>query len=144
MIILVFVLVQHMQSVNSSVLAPGDDTNTWFSYRGLPLKWQLPVGVLYDLCVGSGSSVNSKSGGCMPWELTVHHRFFPSAVLVPLQPLGTGKQMRDDQQGSDNESGNTSPSKASPLRKEDVSDAAEDKTGLSFKTHENKDGARIK
>ena len=25
-----------------------------------------------------------------------------------------------------------------------ISDAAEDKTGLSFKTHENKDGARIK
>lgn len=60
-------------SLHKTLLPPGEDT-TWFSYRGLPLKWHLPVGVLYDLLV---------AGYERPWKIEVHHRFFPSAVLLP-------------------------------------------------------------
>ena len=61
-------------ALHRDLLPPGEDT-TWFSYRGLPLKWQLPVGVLYDLLV---------AGRETPWTVTVHHRLFPAAVLLPL------------------------------------------------------------
>ena len=54
------------------VLPPGEG-EAWFEAAGLPLKWQLPVGVLYDL-VG---------GGQLPWRLTVHFRGFPEGTLLP-------------------------------------------------------------
>ncbi|WVY89952.1 hypothetical protein V8G54_035466 [Vigna mungo] len=44
----------------SSTLPPGLDT-VWFDYKGLPLKWYIPTGVLFDLlCVEPER----------PWNLT--------------------------------------------------------------------------
>ncbi|KAI4299660.1 hypothetical protein L6164_033096 [Bauhinia variegata] len=59
----------------SSALPPGVDT-VWFEYKGLPLKWYIPTGVLFDLL-------------CMeperPWNLTVHFRGYPSNILLPCE-----------------------------------------------------------
>ncbi|KAI4307705.1 hypothetical protein L6164_030863 [Bauhinia variegata] len=59
----------------SSALPPGVDT-IWFEYKGLPLKWYVPTGVLFDLL-------------CMeperPWNLTVHFRGYPSNILLPCE-----------------------------------------------------------
>ncbi|KAK7276179.1 hypothetical protein RIF29_17314 [Crotalaria pallida] len=59
----------------SSALPPGVDT-IWFEYKGLPLKWYIPTGVLFDLL-------------CMeperPWNLTVHFRGYPSNLLLPCE-----------------------------------------------------------
>ena len=60
--------------LHRDLLPPGEDA-TWFSFNGVPMKWQIPVGVLFDLVV---------AGREMPWMLLVHHRFFPSSVLLPM------------------------------------------------------------
>jgi len=48
----------------------------WFSYRGTPLRWHHPIGLLYDLLCGTG-------GGELPWEVTAHLSDFPSDLLLP-------------------------------------------------------------
>mmetsp|Transcript_14840 Transcript_14840/g.25122 ORF Transcript_14840/g.25122 Transcript_14840/m.25122 type:complete len:321 (-) Transcript_14840:324-1286(-) len=55
------------------VLPPGE-SKPWFEFEGLPLKWSVPTGVLYDLFSGRNQ---------LPWNLTVHFRSYPSDVLLP-------------------------------------------------------------
>ncbi|KAL5208123.1 hypothetical protein ABZP36_032558 [Zizania latifolia] len=57
----------------SSTLPPGIDT-VWFEYKGLPLKWYVPIGVLYDLLCADPER---------PWNLTVHFRGYPAEILTP-------------------------------------------------------------
>ncbi|ONK64231.1 uncharacterized protein A4U43_C07F23490 [Asparagus officinalis] len=59
----------------SSTLPPGTDT-IWFDYRGLPLKWHIPTGVLFDLLCAEPER---------PWNLTVHFRAHPGETLIPCQ-----------------------------------------------------------
>ncbi|CAL8471512.1 g11054 [Coccomyxa elongata] len=54
------------------VLPPGSNT-PWFEYKRIPLPWQIPVGVLYDLLASENEQ---------PWHLTVHFRSFPSDTLL--------------------------------------------------------------
>lgn len=56
-------------------LAPGRDASApWFDHEGLPLRWNLPVGILRDLCAAPDAS------GGAPWRLTVHYRAFDDAT----------------------------------------------------------------
>mmetsp|Transcript_14673 Transcript_14673/g.37131 ORF Transcript_14673/g.37131 Transcript_14673/m.37131 type:complete len:295 (-) Transcript_14673:104-988(-) len=55
-------------------LPPGAN-EPWFEYRGVPLKWHLPTGALYDLL----------SDGEYPWKLTIHFRAYPRDVLQPVR-----------------------------------------------------------
>ncbi|XP_058748075.1 autophagy protein 5 [Vicia villosa] len=68
-------LVSMLKPHFSTALPPGVDT-VWFEYNGLPLKWYIPTGVLFDLL-------------CMeperPWNLTVHFRGYPSNLLLPCE-----------------------------------------------------------
>ncbi|KAJ6793188.1 autophagy protein 5 [Iris pallida] len=59
----------------SSTLPPGSDT-VWFDYKGLPLKWYIPTGVLFDLLCAEPER---------PWDLTVHFRGHPGESLVPYE-----------------------------------------------------------
>lgn len=59
----------------SSTLPPGQDT-IWFDYKGLPLKWYIPTGVLFDLLCAQPER---------PWNLTVHFRGYPSNLLIPCE-----------------------------------------------------------
>ncbi|PON75258.1 Autophagy-related protein [Trema orientale] len=59
----------------SSTLPPGADT-IWFEYKGLPLKWYIPTGVLFDLLCAEPER---------PWNLTVHFRGYPGTVLIPCE-----------------------------------------------------------
>jgi autophagy-related protein 5 len=54
---------------------PFKRNEVWFDYDSKPLNWQLPVGVLYDLSVGSRARL-------LPWELTIHFTAFPKSRLV--------------------------------------------------------------
>ena len=38
----------------------------WLEYEGMPLKWHIPVGVLYDLYRGADDA--------LPWQITVHFK----------------------------------------------------------------------
>ncbi|KAH9680598.1 Autophagy protein 5 [Citrus sinensis] len=58
-----------------SSLPPGVDT-IWFEYKGLPLKWYTPTGVLFDLLCAEPER---------PWNLTVHFRGYPVHVLIPCE-----------------------------------------------------------
>lgn len=49
----------------------------WFAHEGTPLRWQLPVGVLFDLLVGEEADE-----GALPWNITVHFQSFPSGTLL--------------------------------------------------------------
>ncbi|KAL4569183.1 hypothetical protein LXL04_024817 [Taraxacum kok-saghyz] len=57
----------------SGALPPGVDT-VWFEYKGLPLKWYIPTGVLFDLLCAEPER---------PWNLTVHFRGYPGNILIP-------------------------------------------------------------
>ncbi|KAM7515921.1 hypothetical protein LguiA_005504 [Lonicera macranthoides] len=61
-------LAQHIKPFFSSALPPGVDT-VWFDYKGLPLKWYIPTGVLFDLLCAEPER---------PWNLTVHFRGYPT------------------------------------------------------------------
>ncbi|XP_017178078.2 autophagy protein 5-like isoform X3 [Malus sylvestris] len=57
----------------SSALPPRLDT-IWFEYKGLPLKWYIPTGVLFDLLCAEPER---------PWNLTVHFTGYPGNILIP-------------------------------------------------------------
>ncbi|KAF2290514.1 hypothetical protein GH714_014204 [Hevea brasiliensis] len=59
----------------AATLPPGVDT-VWFDYKGLPLKWYIPTGVLFDLLCAEPER---------PWNLTVHFRGYPNNLLIPCE-----------------------------------------------------------
>ncbi|OVA14282.1 Autophagy-related protein 5 [Macleaya cordata] len=68
-------LVPQIKPYFSDTLPPGVDT-VWFDYKGIPLKWYIPIGVLFDLlCVEPER----------PWNLTVHFRGYPADLLSPCE-----------------------------------------------------------
>ncbi|XP_037450568.1 autophagy protein 5-like [Triticum dicoccoides] len=68
-------LVSIIKAHFSSSLPPGVDT-VWFEYKGLPLKWYIPIGVLFDLLCAEPER---------PWNLTVHFRGYPADILSPCE-----------------------------------------------------------
>ena len=76
----------------------------WFSFEDVPLKWQYPLGLLYDLFSGASPSQasdmeihdHSSSGGTeeqLPWRLTLHFTGWPEQSLV--RPDAEGKVLHD-------------------------------------------------
>ncbi|KAF5286907.1 hypothetical protein FQA39_LY00440, partial [Lamprigera yunnana] len=45
----------------------------WLEYNGQPLKWHFPIGVIFDLYVGSDIQ--------LPWNITVHFDKFPESQI---------------------------------------------------------------
>ncbi|KAK6154093.1 hypothetical protein DH2020_013732 [Rehmannia glutinosa] len=68
-------LVPQIKPFFSSSLPPGVDT-VWFEYRGLPLKWYIPTGALFDLLCAEPER---------PWNLTIHFRGYPGNMLPPCE-----------------------------------------------------------
>ncbi|KAK4490435.1 hypothetical protein RD792_001112 [Penstemon davidsonii] len=68
-------LVPQIRPFFSSSLPPGVDT-VWFEYKGLPLKWYIPTGVLFDLLCAEPER---------PWNLIVHFRGYPGNILTPCE-----------------------------------------------------------
>jgi len=73
----------------------------WFSFDGVPLKWQHPVGLLYDVFSGA-EPVNARDldtttarhhdeengSQTLPWKLVLQFTRWPSDLLIPLDPDG--------------------------------------------------------
>ncbi|KAG6385812.1 hypothetical protein SASPL_154693 [Salvia splendens] len=68
-------LVPQIKPFFSSSLPPGVDT-VWFEYKGLPLKWYIPTGTLFDLLCSEPER---------PWNLTIHFRGYPANLLIPCE-----------------------------------------------------------
>ncbi len=76
----------------------------WFSFEEVALKWQYPLGLLYDLFSGASPSQasgmdiqdRSPSDGTdvqLPWRLTLHFTDWPEQSLV--RPDAEGKMLHD-------------------------------------------------
>ena len=61
----------------SSSSQPGEG-EMWFSYGGTPLRWHLPIGLLYDL-----ATVCPSQPASLPWQISVHRSEFPADQLLP-------------------------------------------------------------
>ena len=64
---------------------PGIENNSlssvWFDYNGIPIQWQMPVGVLFDWHNNSSDAIE------FPWDLTIHFQDFPSSKILPWPPI---------------------------------------------------------
>ena len=75
----------------------------WFSFEDVPLKWQYPLGLLYDLFSGAApyqSRLDSRERSSpneeisiLPWRLTLHFSDWPEQALV--RPDTEGKSLHD-------------------------------------------------
>ncbi|EFA82416.1 autophagy protein 5 [Heterostelium album PN500] len=53
------------------------DSELWLEYKGIPLKWHIPIGVLFDMLVATPDTTASQI-----WNITVHFQSFPEKVLL--------------------------------------------------------------
>ena len=75
----------------------------WFSVEGVPLRWQYPIGLLFDLFTGSSLAaqhlepnrqiafsrqVRKESSSQLPWHLVIHFSEWPEEQLIPLDEAG--------------------------------------------------------
>ena len=75
----------------------------WFSFENVPLKWQYPLGLLFDLFSGAGpyqATATSQGEGNgdneepkLPWRLRLHFSDWPENLLV--RPDADGKVLHD-------------------------------------------------
>jgi hypothetical protein len=56
--------------------APPFGGEMWLEFQAVPLRWQMPTGVLFDLLVGDDA------GDALPWALTVRFQGFPATKLL--------------------------------------------------------------
>lgn len=57
----------------TSIGAASDEV--WFEFNGAPLKWHMPVGVLFDLLCHTPTPA-------LPWAVVVHFHAYPSGELL--------------------------------------------------------------
>ncbi|KAF2178566.1 autophagy protein-like protein 5 [Zopfia rhizophila CBS 207.26] len=93
-------LIPGLRSFFSSFLIHPDVSpdETWLSYQGVPLKWQYPLGLLYDLYSGSEPAypkgeAEEKDEPSQPWKLTIHFTDLPLEHLIRLDV--EGKHLHD-------------------------------------------------
>ena len=64
------------------------DAEIWLDFEGTPIKWHIPVGVLYDqFCVLNNDNnlsemLLSSYSAMLPWNLTVHFSKFPEHEIL--------------------------------------------------------------
>jgi len=52
----------------------------WFSHKKIPLRWHLPIGLLFDMLGSRHQEVTP--GSRLPWSITVHLSEFPAETLL--------------------------------------------------------------
>jgi hypothetical protein len=81
---------QRFEQSSSHTITNSSFPECWFEDEesGLPLRWQLFVGVLYDLMKGR-LIVNNPGSPCnkfrnLPWKIRIHFTSYPTDQLLPL------------------------------------------------------------
>ncbi|PRP76048.1 putative Autophagy-specific protein [Planoprotostelium fungivorum] len=64
----------HKHFSSFTALLKGTESEMWFDHKGIPLKWNYPVGILYDIM--------NRNSGAQPWEVGVHFQAYPSDVIL--------------------------------------------------------------
>lgn len=79
-----FLLVRLRAFFQPALVDPSVPAHTaWFSFDHVPLKWQYPIGLLYDLLVAPSCAQPQ-----LPWKLVLHYHDWPTDQLIPLDPAG--------------------------------------------------------
>lgn len=65
---------KHFENAIPPLDSNNHPTEVWFSYKDVPLKWHIPIGVLFDLVAGDS----------LPWEIKLRISEFPSDKLTRL------------------------------------------------------------
>ncbi|RKP04805.1 autophagy protein Apg5-domain-containing protein [Thamnocephalis sphaerospora] len=60
----------------------GDESDIWYTFEEIPLRWHYPIGLLYDMLVPHDSQLST------PWQITVHTRGYPGDRLLKSPPPG--------------------------------------------------------
>ncbi|KAK9471779.1 autophagy protein Apg5-domain-containing protein [Dipodascopsis tothii] len=60
-----------------------DSLAWWFEFEGVPVKWHLPVGLLYDLLTGLDPAADADDWH-LPWTLVLRHDEYPARHLLRL------------------------------------------------------------
>ncbi|GMH59950.1 hypothetical protein TrST_g7673 [Triparma strigata] len=80
-----------VEALRGSSLTSTSST-VWFSVDKQPQRFNLPVGVLFDIHqLKNGVSQNSQTIRHLPWKLTVHFSSYPSDVLLGYEGPSTTK-----------------------------------------------------
>jgi autophagy-related protein 5 len=63
------------------------DGEIWLDFEGTPIKWHIPVGVLYDQFCSLNNDNNedpslASYSTMLPWNLTVHYSKFPELEIL--------------------------------------------------------------
>ena len=65
-----------------SVSANLQENPMWFEVNGAPVRWHLPVGVLFDLAATT-QDPSAPGGACTaPWNVTVHFDKYPDKEIL--------------------------------------------------------------
>ena len=88
-------LLQVRKHFAPSVSANLQENPMWFEANGAPLRWHLPVGVLFDLASAqdSGAAASAATGACTtPWNVTVHFDKYPDKEILKCDGRSVGNR----------------------------------------------------
>ncbi|KAG0249400.1 autophagy protein 5 [Mortierella polycephala] len=59
-----------------------DDSEMWYEYEGVPLKWHYPIGLLYDIHGMQTAAQRGTTDSLLPWKVIVHFKDYPTNKLI--------------------------------------------------------------
>lgn len=73
------------------LLVPGwsERSEWWLQYEGVPLKWNVPIGVLYDTLTGLDPVKRAEEQARGLWHLELRYRSYPDQEILPLPNYST-------------------------------------------------------
>ncbi|ORY49802.1 APG5-domain-containing protein [Rhizoclosmatium globosum] len=84
------------KSGSTTTFTIDEATELWYDFRGLPLKWHYPIGLLHDILSHSSlppqQPTQSTEHSLIPWKITLHISSFPADKLfksIPVPSLQT-------------------------------------------------------